>query len=50
LISTVVYASVSLSNSTVLGPKINVNNGISVILIEGLSIIIGVNGAIGAIV
>jgi uncharacterized membrane protein len=50
LISTVVYASVSLSNSTVLGLKINVDNDISVIVLARLSIIIGVDGAIGAIV
>jgi hypothetical protein len=50
LISTVVYASVSLSNSTVLGLKINVDNGIYVIVLAGLYIIIGLDGAIGAIV
>jgi hypothetical protein len=48
--STVVYASVSLLNETVLGPKINVDNGIFVIVPAGLSIIIGVDGTIGAIV
>jgi hypothetical protein len=34
----------------VLGLKINVDNSISVIALTGLSIIIGVDGAIGAIV
>ena len=47
-ISTVLYAFISLLNVIVLGPKISVDNGISVIVVVGLVIIIGVDG-IGAI-
>jgi hypothetical protein len=49
-ISTVACASVSLLNLIVLEPKISVDNGISVIVLVGLVIIIGVDGTIGALV
>jgi hypothetical protein len=45
-----VYAFVSLLNLTAVGPKINFDYGIKVIVVVGLIIIIGVDGTIGAIV
>jgi hypothetical protein len=52
LISTIVYAFMSLLNVTggLVGSKINDDNSIYVIVPAGLVIIIGVDGAVGAIV